>query len=225
MSMVVHVTAAAAITVAPTLAPATSAPAATNAIATAQATTLDPKVVAALNPLVVSADDTPNKTAYAVGMQSQLAILNTQIALIPTALSQGHIEDAQAAAEAVLNLIQGGAGKDLDADGKINQPGDGYGLQKYVFGVNEATSNLQDATQTSDPLNAAAVAMQSTGRDALKDLQSVSQAAQALIDAKTLVDAQKVGPTLISATGKLDADVATIIQKLPAVPGSHLTGN
>ncbi|MEP7286122.1 MAG: cupredoxin domain-containing protein [Chloroflexota bacterium] len=172
---------------------------------------LDPKLVTAMQPLVISADDTPNKTPYLVGAQSQMAIVAKQSAALTDALKQAHYEDAQAAAEALVNTIEGDKGADLDQDGKINQPGDAYGLRKYIFGVNEADGLPVD--------------IQTGGRDAVKDLQNVKLQAQAVLDAKTLVDARKAEPLLDDAVTKLNADVTKMVSAAVAlnVPSSKLT--
>ncbi|HVO44392.1 MAG TPA: cupredoxin domain-containing protein, partial [Aggregatilineales bacterium] len=226
MSMVVHVTAASAAAsspVATTAVPPTAASGAALATLAPTSSLLDPKVLAAVDSLVISANDTPNKTAYAVGMAAQMAIIKAQAAAITQALAQARYEDAQAAAEAILNVSEGGPGQDRDTDGKINQPGDTFGLKPYIFAVNETANTLQGLVASTDPLQAGALAIQSTGRSALTDLQALSQQAQALLDAKTLVDARKVGPPLADAAAKLDLDVATIVRTIPVIPGSHLT--
>jgi hypothetical protein len=198
MAMVIHVTNAVSTPV------ATTNPT-TPPIATAAATR-NPTVVAAAAPLIKNADDTPNKVPYIMGAQAQMEIIKAQTKIITDALKQGHIEDAQSAAEAILNVIEGGKGKDRDLDNTINQPGDGYGLQKYIFGVNETADTVQGITAGS--AKSTAVDMGAMGQDALKQLRTVSEQAQLLLDAKTLVDAHKVD---LSAVSKLGDDIAMIV--------------
>jgi hypothetical protein len=198
MSMIIHVTNS-------TPAAATTAATEASTSASTSASTADPKVTAAAAPLITSADDTPNKVDYVKGAQSQIAIIKAEAAVIDAALKQGHIEDAQSAAEAILNTLQGGKGTDRDADGTINQPGDGYGLQPYIFSINENAGTVQDvATGTAQ---AAASDMGAMGRDALKAIQTLTKQAQTLIDAKTLVDARKVDFSIVST---LDAHIGMI---------------
>jgi hypothetical protein len=214
MAMVVHVVAASAAAQSATTVSsvATLPPTAPTQAATSAA--LDPKTVA-LNLLIVSAPDTPHNTAYLTGANQQMALIKTQAAAMTDALGKAQYEEAQAAAEAILNIIEGGAGKDRDGDGKINQPGDGYGLKPYIFSVNETANTLQNATNASDALHNAAVTMQSTGPTLLKDLNTVSTQAQALLDAKTLVDARKVGPALTDAVKQFDTDLTQFNSLLP----------
>ena len=151
---------------------------------------------------------------YVVGAQEQSKIIKAQATIITDALKVGHIEDAQAAAEAILNVIEGDKGKDRDLDSKINQPGDGYGLQKYIFSINEAADTVQSSA--SGAAKSAAADMGAMGQDALKQLQTIKQQVQALIDAKTLVDARKVD---LSAVSKLDDDITKIVGDVSALKG------
>lgn len=202
MSMVVHVTAAG------------SAPASASTQAAAGA--LAPDAVAALAPLVVSALDTPGKIPYVVGAQSQMALVVKQSATIIDALKQGHYEDAQAAAEAIQNVLESGKGTDFDKDGKVNQPGDGFGLRLYIFGLNEAAASIPGIED-----------LISGGRAAVADIQIVKQQAQALIAAPSLVEAQKVEPLLTGAVSKLQSDMTTIVKAAAAlkVPDNHVSLN
>jgi plastocyanin len=205
MSMIVHVKAAGDAAAAPA---ATQATAATTAPTTAPAAAaLSADQTAAQAALFTKASDTPANVGYVTGLQSTAAVVKQQAAIIPDALKQAHYEDALAAAEAILNVVAGGAGKDLDADGKINQPGDGFGLQKYVFGVNENANTLEGA----DALKASAQAAQAAGRTVLADLQDLTKAAQALIDAKSLVAARAAEPTLTAAAAKIDTDITAMV--------------
>jgi plastocyanin len=204
MAMIVHVVSAASVSV-----PTVAATAPATAAATVNAT-----VVAAAAPLIKNADDTPNKVPYVIGAQAQTEIIKAQNKIITDALKLGHIEDAQAAAEAILNVIEGGKGKDRDLDNVVNQPGDGYGLQKYIFSINEAADTVQSSASGS--AKSAAVDMGAMGQDALKQLQTISKQAQSLIDAKTLVDARKVD---LSAVSKLDDDIAMIVGDVSALKG------
>jgi plastocyanin len=167
---------------------------------------LDASVATAIVPLTGSADDTPNKTPYVTGTLAQMAILKAQSAIVSDALKQGHYEDALSGAEAILNVIDGGAGKDRDTDGTINQPGDGYGLKNYIFSVNENADTVQQVA--SDPVKAAVVDIQVQGRNALKDMQTLTQQAEALLSAKTLSEARQID--LAGTVSKLDADNAKI---------------
>lgn len=224
MSMVVHVLGNAgpikteqATTSAPAKTEEATKPAPTSApvaVPTSPAT-LSSDTLTALKQLISGANDTPNKVAYLTGVKSQTAIIDAQAQAMADALKLGHIEDAQAAAEGIMNTINGGVGQDLDKDGKINQPGDGYGLQQYSSKVSEALHALFDVPTN---MRSAVTDMQNASKNLLKDSQDISTQAQALIATSILVDARNIGPKLSAAVTSLDADVKTLTQAAPTLP-------
>jgi len=166
----------------------------------------------ALKPLVVSATDAPNQIAYLAGVQSQEALILAQAKTMDVALKAGHIEDAQAAAEGIINIINGGTGDDLDKNGTVNQPGDSLGLKTYIFDVNEAANTAQTATGISTADQKILGDMQVTGRSVIKDMGDVTTQSGVLIAATSLVNAQTVGSTLDTAISTLDKDITTLLQ-------------
>ncbi|MHB8753318.1 MAG: cupredoxin domain-containing protein, partial [Aggregatilineales bacterium] len=158
---------------------AVSAPASTSAATTSVGTALNPTAIAALSPLVISATDTPKTVAYLLGVKTQAAVIATQVTTLTGALQQGHIEDAQAAAEGIINTINGGKGADLDKNGNVYQPGDGYGLQQYVFSLNETANTAAGVAGISDTTRQSLAAMQTVGRLTLTDMQNLTTQAQA----------------------------------------------
>ena len=204
-------TKAAVVSTASALTPVTSTPVA-----------LSDAVVAALKSLVVGATDTPNKTAYLAGVKSQTALVDAQGILLRDALKQGHIEDAQAAAEAIVNIISGAPGQDLDKNGTINQPGDGFGLKMYMFNANETISTAQNTAGLPDNLHTLLAAAQTNGTTILKDLNDVSTQATAFTATASLVKARELEPALSAAITTLDGDTATLVQ---AAATLNISGN
>jgi len=175
-----------------------------------------------LKSLVVGATDTPNKTAYLAGVKSQTALVDAQGILLRDALKQGHIEDAQAAAEAIVNIISGAPGQDLDKNGTINQPGDGFGLKMYMFNANETISTAQNTAGLPDNLHTLLAAAQTNGTTILKDLNDVSTQATAFTATASLVKARELEPALSAAITTLDGDTATLVQ---AAATLNISGN
>jgi len=138
------------------------------------------------------------------------------------ALKQGHIEDAQAAAEAIVNIISGAPGQDLDKNGTINQPGDGFGLKMYMFNANETISTAQNTAGLPDNLHTLLAAAQTNGTTILKDLNDVSTQATAFTATASLVKARELEPALSAAITTLDGDTATLVQ---AAATLNISGN
>jgi len=82
--------------------------------------------------LLVGIDETPGKIGMAVGLVNNTTLIKKSADAMLEAYNKGDTQNVQANAEAIINLIVGkqdsNSYKDWDGDGKINDPGDGYGL-------------------------------------------------------------------------------------------------
>ncbi len=81
--------------------------------------------------LLVARDDTPNNIGYAVGLRIQAQLLQEASAAQLAALQAQNLPQVKQAAEGIINLIEGNGGEhagDLDGDGIVTNPGDGFGL-------------------------------------------------------------------------------------------------
>ncbi|NOH04112.1 MAG: protein kinase [Chloroflexi bacterium] len=81
--------------------------------------------------VLVSFGATPGQVGLVNGLVDSAALIQESAAALQTAYENGDDEAMQASAEAIINVIAGSQSqdfKDWDGDGKINNPGDGYGL-------------------------------------------------------------------------------------------------
>jgi hypothetical protein len=82
--------------------------------------------------LLVRIDETPNKIGMAVGLVNDSTLIKKSADAMLDAYNTSNAENVHANAEAIINLIVGKQDstlyKDWDGNGKINDPGDGYGL-------------------------------------------------------------------------------------------------
>ncbi len=92
---------------------------------------LPPEALMHIGHLLVARDDTPNNIGYAVGLRIQAQLLQEASAAQLAALQAQNLEQVKQAAEGIINLIEGNGGEhagDLDGDGMVTNPGDGFGL-------------------------------------------------------------------------------------------------
>jgi tRNA A-37 threonylcarbamoyl transferase component Bud32 len=95
--------------------------------------------------LLVRMEDNPNHIGMVVGLVNDAKLIDQSAQAMLEAYTSGDTKSVHSNAEAIINLIVGKQDselyKDWDSDGKINDPGDGYGLllngdqAGYVGGV------------------------------------------------------------------------------------------
>jgi plastocyanin len=83
--------------------------------------------------LMVSFPATPGKIGLEVGLRTQTQELRRQAELMRDHQTEGQLSGIKAQAEILVNIIEGSKGPDfgdLDKNGQVVNPGDGYGLLK-----------------------------------------------------------------------------------------------
>lgn len=91
----------------------------------------------ALRALLVSADDTPDRVGYLIGLRRQAQVMADHVTLTDLALGPQDLTGVHRHAEHLINIIEGLHGPnfgDVDGDGRILNPGDGYGLLSTAQG-------------------------------------------------------------------------------------------
>ena len=92
---------------------------------------LPPQTLMHIRHVLSSFSDTPGQIGLGVGLVNDAVALNTAAATMQSAQQQGDLPAMRQSAEALVNLIVGKNSPDygdLDGDGKVVDPGDGYGL-------------------------------------------------------------------------------------------------
>ncbi len=123
---------------------------------------IPPNALVHMRHLFVSFSDTPNQDGLIVGLQRETRHVDEHIRAMVAAYQQADAVTVRLHAESIYNLLVGKNGQgygDLDANGTIADPGDGYGLlfngsnQGYIQGTishtqysmssNDATLNVK----------------------------------------------------------------------------------
>jgi plastocyanin len=92
---------------------------------------LPPQALVHIRHLLVSFPDTPNKVGLEVGLRGQMEVLLQHAQFMRDAQAAGKLAEVKLHAEHLVNLIEGSQGAhygDLNKDGQITNPGDGFGL-------------------------------------------------------------------------------------------------
>ncbi len=97
----------------------------------------------ALRALIVSSGDTPGTVGYLLGLRAQAQLVDQHVSLTDLSMGAQDLAGIRRHAEHLVNLIEGLHGEhygDLDGDGRVLDPGDGFGLlsTSQGFGYVEA---------------------------------------------------------------------------------------
>jgi plastocyanin/uncharacterized membrane protein YozB (DUF420 family) len=178
-----------------------------------------PVAYAAIRQIVGKAEGTPNLNGYAVGARIGVDEVVRQGAFIQDLMKIGNLEDAKAHAEAIVNLIRGGPGQDLDGDKSILAPSDGYGLRNYINGGIEAARAAKAAQDATGAIRLHADHVLISGQNALTFLDALEKQALALIAAKTYAEArapaQSVQELAVTLRDGVDKDNNGTIDPVP----------
>ena len=104
--------------------------------------------------LMVATDETPNKIGMIDGLRNNATLINQSAEAMLAAYTGNQPQDIRNNAEALINLVVGNQDSshvDWDANGTINDPGDGYGIlvngdqTGYIEGTHHHSSYSADA--------------------------------------------------------------------------------
>lgn len=112
--------------------------------------------------LVVAALDTPDNMPYDPGLQTQATLAWEHGQLAQNAALAGDLSGARTHAEHVWNILHGKASDlfgDVNEDGQVQNPGDGYGVWPYAFKVAELANQIAATPDLDEARLAAAAGM------------------------------------------------------------------
>jgi plastocyanin len=92
---------------------------------------LPPQALVHIRHLLVSFPATPKKIGLEVGLRSQVELVRQHAQFMSDAQASGDLATVKLHAEHLVNIIEGTKGTDygdINKDGKVTNPGDGYGL-------------------------------------------------------------------------------------------------
>jgi plastocyanin len=120
---------------------------------------------------------TPNKIGFALGLRQELIEVLQHAQLLKSELDAGRLGGEQLHSEHIINIIEGQQGQhfgDLNHDGKVQNPGDGFGVlqngtqQGYIAGMVEHALLAAAAPDAPATAKGQANALRADG-DALRD--------------------------------------------------------
>jgi serine/threonine protein kinase len=107
--------------------------------------------------LMVATDETPDKVGMIDGLRNNTTLINQSAEAMLAAYTANQPQDIRSNAEALINLVVGNQDSsyvDWDANGTINDPGDGYGIlingdqTGYIEGTHHHSSYSAEAADS-----------------------------------------------------------------------------
>jgi len=135
---------------------------------------LPEKALVHIRHVLFSIGTTPNKIGFALGLRQETDELQRHTQFLKDAFDAGNFALVKVHAEHIANIIEGSQGEhfgDLNRDGKVQNPGDGFGLLQngqqdgYIKGMSDHAKLAADAPDATDAIKLHAGHVQIAGEN------------------------------------------------------------
>ncbi len=154
-----------------------------------------PQAGLALRVMLATVSDTPDNVGYLLGLRTQAEVVASHVSLTDLALGPQDLVGVHRHAEHLINAIEGLHGEhfgDADGDGRILNPGDGYGLLSTSQGPGYIESVIQHAQAAIDAPDATADIKLHAGHVLISAQNTQTWVEQINVKALELVQAQDI---------------------------------
>ncbi len=148
--------------------------------------------------VLVSIEATPKQIGFALGLRQQSDVVLQHAQFLRDAVSESNLANLQFHAEHLVNIIEGEQGEhygDLNGNGKIENPGDGFGLLQngaqdgYVRGMSDHAGLAASAVDATDGIKLHAGHVQIAGENTRIRLSEIRDIALQVGKARRTADA------------------------------------
>lgn len=190
---------------------------------------IPPALLPEVRLLVVAAPDTPGGVPYDPGLKAQADLALTHGNLALAAFNTGDLAGGKGHIEHVWNILIGLTDEDygdVNGDGQVQNPGDGYGVWPYAFKTAEVADRIAEMPNLADSLRQVALNMGVCVRNISGNWGPAAKEQARLIlaatDATTAqATAQEMVTTLDALLNGLDGDGNGQIDPKPAECGAE----
>jgi plastocyanin len=140
---------------------------------------LPEKALVHIRHVLFSIGNTPNKIGFALGLRQETDELLRHAQFLNDALDAGDFRLVKVHAEHINNIVKGSEASDLNGDGKVQSPSDGFGLlpngeqDGYIKGVIDHAKLAADAPDATDAIKLHAGHIQIAGENIRLRIQEV----------------------------------------------------
>jgi plastocyanin len=187
---------------------------------------LPEKALVHIRHVLFSIGATPGKIGFALGLRQETDELLRHAQFLKDALDAGDVALVKVHAEHINNIIKGSESADLNGDGKIQNPGDGFGLLQngtqdgYIQGMIAHAKLAAEAPDATEAIKLHAGHVQIAGENTRVRVQDILDRANKIVAAGGLADTQQdVLAILALATQTLQGVDANQDEQVGPVPG------
>jgi hypothetical protein len=176
-----------------------------------RASRIPPAIISQVRLMVVKADDTPAQMPYDPGLKQQSIIAAEHGQLTLDAIKDSNLKVGQQHIEHVLNTLNGEVSPkfgDINGDGKVENPGDGYGVWPYAAKVADIADQVAATADLPALVHEAAVTMGACARKFPATWgPQASEHAQAILDAADAAAAEPAALALVEILNQMSEGV------------------
>jgi plastocyanin len=187
---------------------------------------LPEKALVHIRHVLFSIDATPGKIGFALGLRQETDELMRHAQFLKDAFDAGDFRLVKVHAEHIANIIEGSEAHDVNGDGKIQNPGDGFGLLQngtqdgYILGMIAHAKLAAEAPDATDAIKLHAGHVQIAGENTRVRVQDIHDRADKIAEAGGLADTQQdVLAILALATQVIQGVDANQDEQIGPIPG------
>jgi plastocyanin len=158
---------------------------------------LPEQALAPIRSILVSAEATPDKLGFALGLRQESDELLRHAQFLRDAYDAGDLALERVHGEHLINIIRGSEARDANGDGKLQNPGDGYGLlpngqqDGYIKGMIEQAKLAAAAPDATDAIKLHAGHVQIAGQNTSDRVDQIRALAEQVVAASDTAATQQ----------------------------------
>jgi plastocyanin len=158
---------------------------------------LPEKALVHIRHVLFSIGNTPGKIGFALGLRQETDELQRHAQFLKDAFDAGDFRLVKVHAEHIANIIEGSEAHDINGDGKVQNPGDGFGLlpngtqDGYIKGMVDHAKLAADAPDATEAIKLHAGHVQIAGENTRVRVQDIHDRADAVGEASGISDTQQ----------------------------------
>ena len=187
---------------------------------------LPEKALVHIRHVLFSIGNTPNKIGFALGLRQETDELQRHAQFLKDAFDAGDFRLVKLHAEHIANIIEGSQAHDINGDGKIQNPGDGFGLlpngtqDGYIKGMVDHAKLAADAPDATDAIKLHAGHVQIAGENTRVRVTDIRDRAEKIGQAGGIADTQQdVLKILALAQQTIQGVDVDLDEQISPVPG------
>jgi plastocyanin len=190
---------------------------------------LPPEALIHIRHVLFSIPVTPDKTGFALGLRQETDELLRHAQFLRDAFTANDFGLEKVHAEHIINIIRGSEARDVNGDGKAQNPGDGFGLlpngqqDGYIKGMIDHAKLAADAPDATEDIKLHSSHVQISGENTQDRIDQIRALAEKIAAAGSIADTQQdvLGILALSeqAIQGIDVDLDEQVAPIPGEGG------